>query len=149
MPGAGDMIDLDVERFAKVVAELGTTSDRLEPTMTVAAEMLVSEVHDFWMSAGGGTWPALAPATLEKRRGSIAQILIDTGRGIGSLQASSGPDFAEAATDVDYMRYHCGDGARTVIPKRDPFDLPEVATARVVEYVLADYVLKWAAGGSK
>lgn len=133
-----DPVQFDVKAFAKIVADMAGVADRLDPTMAVAAEMLVSEVHDRWESAGDGTWPALAASTLEKRRGGVAQILIDTGRGIASVHGESGGDFAEATTDVDYMRFHCGDAPRTRLPKRDPFDLAEAAMDRVLDYVTQD-----------
>ncbi len=137
---------VDAGELLKLIQSLGKASDALEPTMAVAAEMLVAEVQDRWRNAGDGEWPALSPATLEKRRGTIAQILQDTGRGIGSVQAAHGADYAEAASDVDYMKYHCGDGPRTKIPKRDPFDLSDAAQERVMEYVLADVVTRWTSG---
>jgi phage gpG-like protein len=99
------------------------------PITPVLAEILVGAVNDRWMSAGGGSWAPLAPSTLYKRRlhGKGAQILLDTGRAAASVQADSGPTWAQAATDVAYMVFHVSDGARSKIPLRDPFDVEEAA----------------------
>ena len=155
-----ELAPVDVKELIKTIQSLGKAGDVLEPTMSVAAEMLVSEVQDRWRSAGDGQWPPLAPSTLAHRRsgkkskgkkgggkGSAtkAQILMDTGRAFGSVQAFHGPDFAQAASDVDYMKYHCGDGPRTKIPKRDPFEISDEAEERVMEFVLADIVARWTA----
>ena len=72
--------------------------------LAVAAEMLVAEVNDKFQSGGPG-WPPLAESTLARRRGSVAQILVDTGRLAGSIHGVHGADFAEAATDVSYAVY--------------------------------------------
>lgn len=134
--GAGEFVSLDMGPLSKILARYGERVADMTPTMQVVAEMLVADVNDVWESAGFGTWPQLAPATIKKRRGTIAQILKDTGRAAASVQALAGPDFAEASTDVSYMKYHVGDAARTVIPRRDPFDLPEPAFDRATEYIL-------------
>lgn len=114
------------------------------PITPVLAEILVGAVNDYWMSSGGGSWAPLAPSTLYKRRlhGKGAQILQDTGRAIASVQADSGPTWAQAATDVSYMVFHAGDGARSKIPLRDPFDVEEQAWSD-----LADALGTWLVEG--
>ena len=97
----------------------------MSPTMAIVAESLVAAVSDEFESAGRGRWEPLAESTLKRRRGSEAQILKDTGRFAGSIQADSGADFAEAATDVSYAVFHVSDEPRTVIPLRNPFDIPD------------------------
>ena len=57
----------------------------------------------------------------------------DTGRSAASVQAASGPDWAQAATDVSYMAFHASDAPRTVIPLRNPFDVEEQAWPDLAE----------------
>ena len=137
---------VDVSDLAKVVGSLGLITKDASGTMEVAAEMLVTEVGDRWESAGDGQWPSLAPSTLAKRRGTTAQILIDTGAARNSTFAESGADFAEAANPTSYMAFHCGDGPRKKIPLRDPFSLGEEALARVVDFIEEDLVARWQQG---
>jgi len=120
---AGALVDV-----SELVRELSAIERRITDysgVTPVLAEILVGAVNDRWMSAGGGTWAPLAPSTLYKRRlhGKGAQILQDTGRAVASVQADSGPTWAQAATDVGYMVYHVSNAARSVIPLRDPFDV--------------------------
>jgi len=124
---AGAIVDTsDLERELKDIERRVTDYSPITP---VLAEILVAWVNDAWDSAGFGTWAPLAPSTLYKRRlkGKGAEILKDTGRSAASVQADSGPTWAQAATDVGYMVFHVSDGARSVIPLRDPFDVEEAA----------------------
>ncbi len=95
--------------------------------MSIVAEDLVAAVNDEFETAGHGSWDPLAESTLRKRRkeGKGAEILKDNGRFAGSIQPDSGPDFAEASTDVFYAVYHVSDEPRSIIPLRNPFDVPE------------------------
>ena len=120
---AGAIVDTsDLERELKDIERRVTDYSPITP---VLAEILVAWVNDAWDSAGFGTWAPLAPSTLYKRRlkGKGAEILKDTGRAAASVQADSGPTWAQAATDVGYMVYHVSNAARSVIPLRDPFDV--------------------------
>ena len=124
---AGAIVDTsDLERELKDIERRVTDYSPITP---VLAEILVAWVNDAWDSAGFGTWAPLAPSTLYKRRlkGKGAEILKDTGRSAASVQADSGPTWAQAATDVATMVYHVSNGARSVIPLRDPFDVEEQA----------------------
>jgi phage gpG-like protein len=147
---ADDDIEFDTKELTKALEALSDGFENSEATMQIAADMLVAEVHDRWQSAGDGSWPPLAASTLAKRRGSSAQILIDTGRAFASVHAAHGKDFAEANTDTSYMKYHCGDGPHAKIPKRDPFELSDEARERIQDFVLEDLLRRWAAakGGS-
>jgi phage gpG-like protein len=131
-----EIVDVDAKDVIATLEGFNHRVEHLGPTLQIVAEMLVSEVNDRWMSAGDGTWPDLAPSTKAARRGESYQILVDTGRGIGSLQAYVGEDYAEAASDVDYLKYHCGDAPRSRVPKRDPFELSDEALQRPTEFLL-------------
>lgn len=125
----------------ELIEALGAMADRavdLSEPMAVIAESLVSEVNDKFEMGGPG-WPDLADSTKASRRGTSAQILVDTGRLAGSIQAESGADYAEAATDVEYAVYHVSDAPRSKIPLRDFFDLDdrvfEEAAQTLVEHL--------------
>lgn len=128
---------------------------RLTP---IIAEMLVAEVHDVFEAEGPG-WPALAPSTLLKRRGgtgkrdssgrfrkraasSSTKILQDSGNLVTSVHGEHGSDWASAATNVPYVRYHLEGGP--IIPKRNPFELTDQQADRlsdeVVDMLLAELV---------
>ncbi len=118
---------------------MDVSARNLGDTMAVVAEMLVSEVGDKFDQEGPG-WAPLSPSTLAKRRGASAQILQDTGRLAASIRADSGPDFAEAATDVAYAVYHVSDAPRSRLPLRDFFDLPDRVFDEASELLLAALV---------
>lgn len=126
MPSGAVVDTSELDRELSAIERRVTDYSEITP---VLAEVLVSWVNDRWSSGGFGQWAPLAPSTLYKRRkhGKGAQILQDTGRAIASVQADSGATWAQAATDVSYMVYHVSDGARRVIPLRDPFDVEEAA----------------------
>lgn len=139
MSDANDLVTVDVRDLSKVTVKLGDRAKDVSPAMAIVAEMLVSAVNDNFETAGHGTWPGLAESTKAKRRGTIYQILKDTGRAAGSIRGEHAHDYAEASSDVDYLKYHVGDGPRTVIPKRDPFELEEAVYEEAVD-VIVDYV---------
>lgn len=128
-------ISVDASELLSVLGEIRDID--LTPTMARAGAMLVDEVHQRWLSAGDGTWPRLAPSTMA-RRGLVAQILIDSGNAFGSVVPIFGKDYAEVGSDVDYLRYHCGDGPRTKIPERDPFDISDAAFDRIADFIELD-----------
>ena len=138
---------VDTSNLAKVIGSLGLITSDASETMAIAAEMLVTEVGDRWESAGDGQWPPLAASTLAKRRGSSAQILIDTGIARNSVEGEGGEDWAEAASGVNYLVYHCGDGPRKVIPLRDPFSISQAAQDRVLDFIEEDLVARWEKSG--
>lgn len=119
----GIRVDCNADELVKALAAMRRRGENLSGTMAAAAEVLVAAVSDEFSTAGRGSWDPLAESTLRKRRGSTAQILMDTGRFAGSIEAYSGDDFAEAATDVSYAVFHVSDAPRSRIPKRDPFDI--------------------------
>lgn len=131
-----DVVLFDTKEIGKLLRKAGDDASDMTPTMQVVAEGLVADVNDLWESAGGGTWADLAESTKARRRGGTYQILKDTGRAAQSVQALAGPDWAEASTDVEYMKYHVGDGPRTVIPKRDPFALGDDSVDRAQATIL-------------
>lgn len=134
---SGEIVLFDTKALEKKLKAFEKAGGDLTPTMEIVAEGFVSDVNDLWESAGNGTWPDLADSTKAHRRGTTYQILKDTGRAAQSVQAHAGADFAEASTDVDYMKFHVGDAPRTKIPKRDPFDLGPESIERATEVILA------------
>lgn len=137
-----DLVLFDTKEVTKIIKGLGDAAGDMSPTMEILAEQLVSEVSDTWDTAGHGTWPDLADSTKAHRRGTSYEILKDTGRAAQSVNPVHGPDFAEASTDVDYMKFHVGDAPRTKIPKRDPFVLTDEAVDRARDFLLEALVSK-------
>lgn len=129
-------VGVDTREVERLLAAYRKAGGDLSGTMAVIAEDLVAAVNDEFETGGRGRWPPLAESTLNSRRGSVAQILVDTGRFAGSIRAESGPDFAEAATDVSYAVYHVSDAPRTIIPLRNPFDIPEEVFERAAQTIL-------------
>jgi phage gpG-like protein len=123
---SGAEVQVDSSELVAAVAELRARGASPAPAMRVVAEMLVGRVNEEYETAGHGLWPGLAPSTLKKRRGNVAQILVNSGRAAASTFSDSGEDFAEAATDVDYMKFHASTQPRTKIPYRNPFDLVDM-----------------------
>lgn len=128
-------VAVNVSELAGALEAFAKRGARLDDTMAVAAEMLVTAVNDKFQVSGPG-WKPLAESTLLRRRGTVAQILVDTGRLAGSIHAAHGADFAEAATDVSYAVYHVSSAPRRHLPLRDFFDLPEHVFDDILELVL-------------
>jgi phage gpG-like protein len=129
--------EVDISEVLRELQRIERRATDLSDIMPVAAETLVGYVQEEWESAGRGRWPGLAPSTIAKRRmgGGAAQVLKDTGRSAASVQAFSGADFAEAATDVATMVYHVSDAPRTRIPLRNPFDVLDLAEPEITSMV--------------
>jgi len=121
-----------------ILRDLGRKADDASPIMAIIAEDLAAAVSDRYESEGDGEWPPLADATLRLRRAGGAKILQDSGILAGSTQPSHGPDFAEATTDVDYIKFHLDGGEK--IPKRNPFEIDErifdEAEAQLLEWLV-------------
>jgi phage gpG-like protein len=128
-------VSIDASELVGAIEAFEKRGKRLDDAMSVAAELLVSAVNDKFEAAGPG-WAPLAESTLLRRRGSVAQILVDTGRLVGSIHSLHGPDFAEAATDVSYAVYHVSSAPRSRLPLRDFFDLPERVFDDILELIL-------------
>jgi phage gpG-like protein len=132
--------------FSEVKASLESMGlmfmDPPEGALKAAAEELVSGVIEEFQTAGGGDWEPLAESTLAKRRGTEAQILVDTARFRNSIEPLVENGEAAAVTDVEYAVYHVSSEPRYVIPLRNPFDVaPEVidaALAILVEAIVAE-----------
>jgi len=129
---------VDAKRLTKLLKKFEKAGGDLSPMTRVIAEQLVADVNDEFDSEGRGRWPKLAASTLAKRRkgGAGAKILQDTGRFAASVSPYSGVDYAQAATDVEYAVYHVSEAARSVIPLRNPFDVPDAAIERAAETLL-------------
>jgi phage gpG-like protein len=134
----GQGAELDARQLTELLGRMRRRALALEPYMAVAAEVLVAGVQDEFDTEGRGQWPGLAASTLEQRRGTTAMILQDTGRFAGSIQASHGADWAEAATDVSYSVFHVKGTTR--MPRRDPFDLPESVFDTALETIVRGMV---------
>lgn len=109
----------------------------LTPAMRIVSEMLVAAVNDEFETGGQGKWAPLAESTLRQRRGSTAQILVDTGRMAGGIHGEAGADYAEVASDTEYAVFHVSSAPRSRIPLRNFFDLPEQVYEDAVDAVLA------------
>lgn len=137
---SGVDVRCDTAELQKLLARFRDRGGDLTPTMQIVAETLVGAVNDEFESAGRGRWAPLAESTLRKRRmsGSGAQILKDTGRFAGSIRGDSGSDWAEASTDVAYAVYHVSEEPRSVIPLRNPFDVPDAILDEVTQIIVDD-----------
>jgi phage gpG-like protein len=138
----GTFIDVraDTEAVGKLLKKYRAKGGDLSTTMAIVAETLVAAVSDEFDSSGHGRWAPLAPSTIAARRkaGSGAQILKNSGLFAGSIQPDHGPFFAEAATDVPYAKYHVSEAARSLIPLRNPFDVPDAVLDECTEIIVAD-----------
>jgi phage gpG-like protein len=137
------IVEMDSPEIDELLDDLGAKGANLAPVMAIIAEDLVAAVSDMYETQGHGTWPPLAPSTIAKRRGSGSgqstfNPMQDSGRLAGSTEPNHGPDFAEATTNVDYVRFHLDGGP--IIPKRNPFEIPESHYDEAVETIL-DYVI--------
>jgi len=104
----------------------------------IIAEMLVTAVHDVFEAEGPG-WKRHAASTLAKRRGRTGhKLLQDSGVLITSIHPEHGADWAMAATNVPYVRYHLRGGP--IIPKRNPFEIPDSVADDVVDLMLSHLV---------
>jgi phage gpG-like protein len=136
MAGAFFTVDLDVRGLEAAVSSFQLVG--LEPALAAISEMLVSRVGEEFDTEGHGKWPPLAESTIARRRqnGIGAQMLKDTGRLMGSIEAAFGEDYAEAGTDVDYAVYHVSAAPRDMIPLRNFFDIPEDAFDEAAEMLI-------------
>lgn len=137
----GGGVEVDVSELERELKAIERRVTDYSPITPVLAEILLGYVNDRWDSGGNGDWPALALSTLRKRRkrGRGAQILKDSGRAISSPRTESDHESFSVVTDVGYMIYHVSQGARSVIPLRDPFDVEEAAWPELSE-IIGDFV---------
>lgn len=139
MAGSGGFfqVELDGGELDEVLEALGRAGGDLSTPMAIIAEDLVAAVSDMYETSGHGNWPPLAESTIQSRRGGSGQghkPMVDTGRLAASTEANHGSDFAEASTNVDYVRFHLDGGP--IIPKRNPFEIPEHVFDDAVDYLL-------------
>ena len=80
---------------------------RPHPLMQIVASTVKEQtVRHFENQAGeDGKWTGLAPST-RARRGGTAQILVDTGRLMGSIHETAFGAVAKVGTNVHYGKYH-------------------------------------------
>lgn len=129
---------IDGREIDEALGKIERRGRDLTPTMAIIAEMLVVAVQDEFETEGGGEWPELAASTIAKRRkgsGGV-KILQDTGNMAGSVEASHGSDFAEAATGVSYAIHHVYGAPKANVPQRNPFDIPDEAFDDALEVLL-------------
>lgn len=135
--GSEFTLRIDLTPFAETFRTLEETlANPGRDIMMVAAEELVSGVLEEFDTAGHGSWDPLAESTLKKRRGATAQILVDTGRMRGGIHAVAGDNWAEAAADADYAKYHVSEDERSVIPLRNFFDIQEQAYEAAIDAII-------------
>lgn len=130
------IFQVDMPELSSALASLKTRGLHPAQAMHIVAESFVSRVNEEYETAGRGRWPDLADATKARRRGSVFQILVDSGRTAASTAPDYGDDFAEAASDVETLVFHVSDKPRTKIPLRNPFDIPEEAFEEAAETIL-------------
>jgi phage gpG-like protein len=78
---------------------------------------------------------ARARVAQSKARKGGDKPLVDSGVLSGSTEAASGTDWAMASTGQDYIKYHLDGGP--IIPRRNPFDLPDEVIDECVDAILA------------
>lgn len=138
----GSLFDaqLDVSKLGKVLSKMGAQARDMTPTMAIISEQLLTAVDDNFETAGHGKWQGLAESTKRRRRkgGGTGdhQILVDTGALAGSQHAEFGADFAAVGTDKFYAVFHVSDGARSLIPLRNFYDLPEEVYTTAIATIL-------------
>jgi phage gpG-like protein len=137
---SGNGVRIDLSELEDILGQLAEAGEHPgEEVMRAAGADLADGVQEEFETEGHGRWAPLADSTLRSRRGSTGQILVDSGVLRGSIDEGSvraGDDWVELTTPVEYSVYHVSDAPRTVIPKRDFFDIHETYLARAVETVL-------------
>ncbi len=119
----------DGSELNRLLLEMQLKAQSLDRVMPSIAMLLVGAVSDVVEMQGPG-WPALAQATLDKRRkkGRGALMLRDSGVMMESLEGDYGPDYAEAYFNVPYAKYHINGWG---VPKRNPLDISPVEAGLV------------------
>lgn len=127
----------DFSALFKLHRGLASRADDLAPTMQLVADKLLGVVRETWDTDGRGEWPPLAESTLAKKGSAGAlRMLFETGESYTSVTPIHGADFAGAQGAADQLRWHIGDGPRTKIPKRDPFEAPLEEFLEPVQMIL-------------
>jgi phage gpG-like protein len=121
----GGAISVDLHELIAAFQDLGEAAAKPgADVMQLAAEDLMDGVQENFATQGHGRWPGLAESTL-KRRGTGAQILVDTGRLRASIHADVGASHVEVTTDTAYGMYHVTGTSR--MQRRDFLDIDEAA----------------------
>jgi phage gpG-like protein len=123
--GAGTTIIVDLAELERVVGDLSEAASDLSDVMAVVASDMLAAVDENFETGGKGKWPPLAPSTIAKRRGSSAQILVDTAVMRGATTPTSGANFAEVGNNTSYAPFHVSKAARQKIPLRDFLELDD------------------------
>jgi phage gpG-like protein len=131
----------ELKFWLNALADRGRNLKQLNRSLAL---ILIEQVDENFATAGHGTWPPLAPATLARRRGggAGAQILVDTGRLAASVNAANidtGNDYIEVFSNVKYAKYHVSSEPRTKVPLRDflAIDMPKFQQ-EALEILLVD-----------
>jgi phage gpG-like protein len=136
---AGGVLDCTVDptELVELLRGFRERGGDLSPAMDICAQILSGGVSDMYDSSGHGAWPELAESTKAARRGggTSDKPLVDSGVLSGSTEAASGTDWAMASTGQDYIKYHLDGGP--IIPRRNPFDLPDEVIDDCVDAILA------------
>lgn len=118
------------------------STSNLSPVMAAIAEAVATDASDSFQeqrSPFGLPWEPLKPETLARRRGTGAQILLDTGRLRGSIHSTHGNDFAEVSANAIYAATHqFGRGAipaRPFMPINDNHNLPDGLQNDIVDMI--------------
>lgn len=136
---------VDMTEYARVLSDINTAAESPgEDVLELVGEDIVEGIQEEFETAGHGKWEPLAESTMKSRRGTIAQILVDTGAMRGSIDESAievSDTSVTVASNVEYQVFHVSDEARTKIPLRDFYDIQEKYYDLAAETLL-DGILK-------
>lgn len=99
-------IELESGRALDALQDLLARGSDLAPAMREISEAMLGTVEDAFANeedpATGEPWAELAASTVQDRGGDAHPILQRTGRLAASWSTDSGPDYAQAGTNVIY-----------------------------------------------
>jgi phage gpG-like protein len=145
------LVKLDIEargvdKAAANIAALGVRAQDLRPVGRQVADVVNRSTEQRFQSKGAGTWPPLAPATVEQkaRAGKPAQPLVDTGKLHQSMTHQEAKQTGEgeltiSGQEVPYAGF-IDQGTRNMPARKltdlTPSDRRQIATA------VSDYLVR-------
>jgi phage gpG-like protein len=136
-----------VDKAVANIAALAVRAQDLKPVGRQVADIANRSTEQRFQSKGAGTWPPLAPATVEQkaRAGQPAQPLVDTGRLHQAMTRQQAKQTSEgeltiSGTDVPpYAGYI--DAGTSRMPARKIVDLTP-SDRRQIATAVSDYLVK-------
>ena len=141
MPADLFHVVVEGDELERLLRRAGRSVEDLSSTMAVVAEDLVAAAVDNIDTRGQGTWEPNKPSTIAKKGSD--QPMVDDGVLLGSIRPDSGPDWAMASTNVDYIVYSLDGG--DIIPKRNPFEVGDDVieeASRFIAEAVADLIVR-------